>query len=101
MLKSREIGGGEGFGTSDGSQVGSNGTCGWVLVSENEYYCSSNKVTSLTKDLNSYRMELHGLLLLMAGALATMEQKQLRRNVVTEVWWWGTKEYVHRKEMGP
>ena len=38
------------------------------MVGKNEDYCSAGKVQSHTRDMDSYRAELHGLMSVMAGA---------------------------------
>ena len=63
-LPSTEVG----LGTTDGSQIGQRGTYGWILIGGGRCQCSSGKVLSKTRDMDSYRTELHGLMSLMAGA---------------------------------
>ena len=55
-------------GMTDGSQLGQSGTYGWILMRQSEWRCASGKVVSLTRDMDSYRTELHGIMSLMAGA---------------------------------
>ena len=60
-------------GMTDGSKVGQLGTYGWILVGMMVWHCSSGKVTSHTRDMDSYRAELHGLMSLMAGAWTVVD----------------------------
>ena len=53
---------------TDGSEKRPRGTYGWYMVGKNEDYCSAGKVQSHTRDMDSYRAELHGLMSVMAGA---------------------------------
>jgi hypothetical protein len=55
-------------GMTDGSKLGRLGTYGWILMRQSEWRCSSGKVVSPTRDMDSYRVELHGTMSLMAGA---------------------------------
>ena len=55
-------------GASDGSQRGKNGTYGLFLMTREEEFRSSGKVRSFTRELDSYRAELQGVLSMMAGA---------------------------------
>ena len=41
---------------------------GWVMQNWDEEFSSSGKVESYSRERNSYRAELHGLLSMMAGA---------------------------------
>ena len=60
-------------GMTDGSKVGQLGTYGWILVGMMVWHCSSGKVMSHTRDMDSYRAELHGLMSLMAGAWTVID----------------------------
>ena len=55
-------------GMTDGPKLGRLGTYGWILMRQSEWRCSSGKVVSPTRDMDSYRVELHGTMSLMAGA---------------------------------
>ena len=65
-------------GVSDGSQRGKNGTYGWVMRTHDCVYSSSGKVRSNTRELNSYRSELHGVLSMMTGAWSVNSKAQVR-----------------------
>ena len=57
------------MGATDGCQKGLMGTYGWMLIGgSGDCEHSSGKVVSETRDIDSYRTELHGLMSMMAGA---------------------------------
>ena len=56
------------IGVSDGPQKGQRGAYGWVMQTLDRVLSSSGKVTSYTRELDSYRAELHGVLSMMTGA---------------------------------
>ena len=53
---------------TDGSEKRPRGTYGWCMVGKNGDCCSAGKVQSHTRDMDSYRAELHGLMSVMAGS---------------------------------
>ena len=65
-------------GASDGSQRGKNGTYGWFLMTREGEFSSSGKVRSYTRELDSYRAELQGVLSMMAGAWKINKKAQVK-----------------------
>ena len=53
------------------SQLGQLDTYGWILMRQSEWRCSSGTVLSLTRDMDTYRKELHGTMPLGDGANAS------------------------------
>lgn len=52
---------------TNGSEKRPKETYGWYMVGKNGDYCGAGKVLSHTREMDSYRAELHRLMSVMAG----------------------------------